>query len=113
LARLREEVCLGCGLCVRACPEDRIRLVSRTGRTITPLDTAHLAVVMAVERGKLQHLIFDNRALFSHRAMAAVLGAVLRLPQVKRAMASRQLKSRYLETLIRKVDGGFADGPGS
>ena len=29
---------------------------------------------MAIERGKLQHLIFDNHALASHRAMAAILG---------------------------------------
>ena len=55
---------------------------------------------MAVERGKLQHLIFDNHALTSHRAMAAVLGAILRLPPIKRTMASGQLGSRYLERLI-------------
>ncbi len=103
VARLREEVCLGCGLCVRSCREGLIRLVSRPERVITPLNTAHLAVVMAVERGKLQNLIFDNRALFSHRAMAAILGAILRLPPVQQAMASRQMKSRYLETLIRRM----------
>ncbi|HOI73748.1 MAG TPA: 4Fe-4S dicluster domain-containing protein [Syntrophales bacterium] len=102
-ARLREEICLGCGVCVRACREGLIRLTSRPERVITPLNTAHLAVVMAVERGKLQNLIFDNRALFSHRAMAAILGAILRLPPVQQAMASRQMKSRYLETLIRRM----------
>ncbi len=109
-AQLRAEVCLGCGLCVRACPESRIRLVSRPERVITPLDTAHLAVVMAVERGKLQDLIFDNRALFSHRAMAAILGTILRMPPVTQVMASRQMKSRYLETLIGRMknDGGIA-----
>jgi hypothetical protein len=32
--------------------------------------------------------------------MAAVLGAILQLSPVKRAMASRQLGSRYLEKLI-------------
>jgi len=110
-ARLREEVCLGCGLCVRACPEKRIALVSRPERVITPLDTAHLAVVMAVERGMLQHLIFDNRALFSHRAMAAILGVILRLPPVKQAMASRQVKSRYLEALMRRMKDGWTAGP--
>ncbi|MGV8079844.1 MAG: 4Fe-4S dicluster domain-containing protein [Syntrophales bacterium] len=110
IARLREEVCLGCGLCVRACPEGKVRLVSRPERVITPLNSAHLAVVMAVERGKLQDLIFDNRALFSHRAMAAILGVILRLPPVKQAMASRQMKSRYLEALIRRMkdNGGIA-----
>jgi hypothetical protein len=42
-------------------------------------------------------LIFDNQALFSHRALAAVLGVILQLPPLKQAMASEQLKSRYLE----------------
>jgi hypothetical protein len=57
---------------------------------------------MAVERGKLQNLIFDNRALWHHRAMAAILGVILRLPPVHRAMASRQMKSRYLLSLIER-----------
>jgi hypothetical protein len=41
--------------------------------------------------------------LLSHRALAAVLGVILNLPPVKRAMASRQLKSRYLEALLERV----------
>jgi hypothetical protein len=57
---------------------------------------------MATERGKLQNLIFDNQVLWSHRALAALLGAILALPPVKRIMASRQMKSRYLETLCRR-----------
>jgi hypothetical protein len=87
---------------VRACPEKYIALKSRPRRVITPLNAVHMTVSMAIERGKLQHLIFDNQALVSHRAMAAILGAILRLPPVKQAMASRQMKSRYLETLIRR-----------
>lgn len=57
---------------------------------------------MAIERGKLQDLVFDNQALASHRAMAAVLGVILKLPPVKRVLASRQLKSRYLEALLAR-----------
>lgn len=102
ISRLHEDVCIGCGLCVRACTESHIVLKSRPRRVITPLNAAHLTVAMAIERGKLQNLIFDNRALFSHRAMAVILGVILRLPPVKQAMASRQMKSRYLEALIRR-----------
>ena len=58
---------------------------------------------MAIERGKLQNLIFDNQVLFSHRALAAVLGVILKLPPIKQALASRQVKSRYLETLLKKM----------
>ena len=100
--KLNEETCLGCGLCVRSCPADAIRLESRPKRVITPLNSTHRAVVMAIERGKLQNLIFDNRLLTSHRAMAAILGVILKLPPIKQMMASRQMKSRYLETLIER-----------
>ena len=103
MARVDQSVCLGCGVCVRTCPKQSIRLDSRPERVVTPVDGAHRAVVMAIERGKLQDLVFDNRALWSHRAMAAILGAILKLPPIQRAMATRQVKSVYLERLMARV----------
>ena len=100
-ARLNEEICLGCGVCVRTCNRQALKLESRPQRIITPVNSTHRVVEMAIERGKLQNLIFDNHALLSHRAMAAILGVILKLPPLKQAMASQQMKSRYLETLIR------------
>ncbi len=99
-ARLDEDLCLGCGVCVPACPEGGITLIPRKERVITPVDSVRRTVAMAVERGTLQHLVFDNHAVVSHRAMAAVLGAILQLPPVKRSMARDQLGSRYLDRLI-------------
>lgn len=99
-AKLDASVCLGCGVCVRACPKASLRLLPRPARVFTPVDTAQRAVCMAIERGQLQNLLFDHQALASHRAMAAVLGVILRLPPLKQAMASRQLKSRYLDRLL-------------
>ncbi|HPA73058.1 MAG TPA: 4Fe-4S dicluster domain-containing protein [Spirochaetota bacterium] len=99
-AALNAEICLGCGVCVRACAAGALRLDSREERVITPVNSIHRVVLMAIERGKLQNLIFDNQALVSHRAMAAILGAILKLPPVKRIMASRQMKSKYLEKLL-------------
>ena len=103
-ASLNKDTCLGCGLCVRACQEGSLKLKSLPQRVITPLNGAHRAVVMAIERGKLQHLIFDNRVLFSHRALAALLGVILKLPPVKQILAMKQVKSRYLETLISYME---------
>ena len=104
MARLEEDLCLGCGLCIRACPKDCIHLESRKKRVITPLNGTHRVVLMAIERGTLEHLIFDNRVLLSHRALAAVLGVILKLPPLKRALASKQVKSRYLEALINRME---------
>jgi ferredoxin len=100
--RLNEDTCLGCGVCVRVCPTAAIKMKNRGKRIITPVSSVHKTVMMAIERGGLEHLIFDNRALFSHRAMAAVLGAVLKLPPVKKLMASEQIKSRYFGKLLEK-----------
>jgi ferredoxin len=100
-ARVDEDLCLGCGVCVRACSgEGGLSLEPRAERVITPVDSTHRTVLMAIERGKLPQLIFDNHALTSHRAMAAILSVILRLPPVKQAMASRQVRSRYLVSLI-------------
>lgn len=103
-ARLNTTICLGCGVCIRGCTEDSLSLEPLPQRVITPLNGVHKAVVMAIERGKLQHLIFDNQVLFSHRALAAVLGVILKLPGVKQVMASQQVKSRYMERLVSYVE---------
>jgi ferredoxin len=99
---LDESRCLGCGVCVAACPDSRIRLRPRTERVITPVNAAHKTVLMAIERGRLHDLVFDNQAHLSHRAMAAILGVILALPPVKQALASRQLRSRYLARLLSR-----------
>ena len=103
-AILTEERCLGCGVCVRNCASKSIILKSRKVRVLTPLNGVHKAVVMAIERGNLQHLIFDNRVLFSHRALSAVLGVLLKLPPIKQAMASQQIKSRFFEKVIQRLE---------
>ncbi|NNK93832.1 MAG: 4Fe-4S dicluster domain-containing protein [Desulfobacterales bacterium] len=103
LSRLSEDLCLGCGLCVRACPEKAVTLKPRKKRVITPINSAHRSVVMAIERGKLQHLIFDNRVLWSHRALAALFGVIFTLPPIKQVLANKQLQSRYLEAILAKM----------
>jgi ferredoxin len=95
--------CLGCGVCVGTCPKEGVTLHPRKERVITPVNSVHRAVMMAIERGKLQNLIFDNRALWSHRAMGAICGVILRSPPLAQALASRQVKSRYLEYLITHI----------
>ncbi len=103
-AVVEEQNCLGCGVCARNCPRQALIMQARPQRVITPVNSVHKAVLMAIERGKLQHLLFDNQVLFSHRALAAVTGAILKLPPVKRVLASEQIGSRYLGAMAAKYD---------
>jgi Na+-translocating ferredoxin:NAD+ oxidoreductase RNF subunit RnfB len=99
-AKLDEQMCLGCGVCVRNCDRDAIELQPRAERVITPVNSVHRSVLMALERDKLQNLIFDNQALASHRAMAAILGAILKMPIFKQRLAQRQMRSRYFDRVM-------------
>lgn len=103
-AAIDEELCLGCGVCSRNCRIGALTMQARASRVITPVNSTHKAVLMAIERGKLQNLIFDNQVLASHRALAAMLGVILKLSPVKRALASEQIGSRYLGALCSKYD---------
>lgn len=102
VAVIDKEVCLGCGVCVRSCPTNAIELVKRAARVITPVNSTHRFVLQAIEKGTLQNLIFDNQAFANHRAMAAVLGVILKLPPLKQMMARKQFKSIYLDKLLSK-----------
>ncbi len=102
-AVINKEICLGCGICVRSCPTKCLFLERREQQVITPVNSAHRLVLMAIERGKLQNLIFDNQAFASHRMMAAILSVILKLPPVKQIMSSKQMKSVYLERMLRNV----------
>jgi len=101
--RINEEICLGCGICVKTCSKNSITLKRRKEQIITPVNSVHRIVLMAIEKGKLQDLIFDNQAFGSHRVMAAILAVILKLPPIKQMMASKQMKSIYLEKLFKRI----------
>jgi len=100
-AIINEEICLGCGICVKNCSKKSMYLKHRDIEILTPVNTTHRIVLQAIETGKLQELIFDKKALSNHRAMAAILSVILKLPPLKQALASKQMKSVYLDKLLK------------
>ena len=94
--------CLGCGICAAECPQAAIVMERRSRGVLTPLNTAHRTVLMAIERGRLQHLITDNRIMYDHRSLTTVLGVILGLPLMQQTLAGNQLGSRCLERLMTR-----------
>ena len=84
-------------------PAWSLTLRSRPERVITPLNSLHRVVVMAIERGDLQDLIFDNRVLWNHRALAPCSASSCSCRRSSRRWRAEQMKSRYLEYLITHV----------
>ena len=99
-AVLDPDICLGCGVCARNCSVKAITMKRRSQQVITPVNSTHRFVLQAIEKGTLANLIFDNQAFANHRALAAALSAILELSPVKQALASKQLKSVYLDRLL-------------
>jgi ferredoxin len=96
------ERCIGCGVCVDACPQRELRLGRRPDPPRVPANTIDRVVRMALERGNLGHL-FDEGAGRGARLLNDLLGAVLRLGPVARALASEQVKSRFVRSALKTV----------
>lgn len=99
-----ENRCLGCGICAKNCFRGALKLNRREQRLLTPVNSTHRIVLNAIETGTLQNLAFDAPELWSHRIMGNIFGAILHLSPVQQALASKQMKSKYLARLIAGKD---------
>lgn len=68
---------------------------------LTPEDTLERVLRMALGRGNLHSLLFDEEdgptSALAHR----LVGAIERLPAARRAMLDEQLKSRFVSFLCK------------
>lgn len=91
--------CVGCGVCALSCSSDSMHLEPREKRVFHPEDTFERIILQHLEQGNLQNLIFSNPQSGSHAFMRGLVGGFLKLPPVKRALASDRWRSTFLSRM--------------
>ena len=100
-AQIENELCLGCGVCYSACKFEGLKMKAREQRVLTPEGTFDRIVSMAIERGKVADLLFDEPENLSFRALGRILHILENSPPAKALLAIKPLKSAFLNTLVK------------
>ncbi|MBT7902571.1 4Fe-4S dicluster domain-containing protein [Candidatus Woesearchaeota archaeon] len=96
-----EKSCIGCGVCTRFCPKTCLKMDRRKELNFTPVDSFDRFVRTAMNQGRLQNLIFDNRSLWTHNMLRRFLKFIFELGPAKRAIANHQLQSRFIGLITK------------
>lgn len=99
-AVLDTDLCLGCGVCYTQCRSGAIRMRSREQRVFTPETTFDMIGHMAIERGKVAEILFEDPERVSHRVVGRLLRLLENSPPWKAAMAVRPLRSAFLNAIF-------------
>jgi ferredoxin len=97
---LDEDLCLGCGVCAGACRNHALSMQRTDHRRPVPENSVERALRMALERGRLPHLLFDPNAGRGSRFLNRALQILGRFPPAERLMASEQLHSRFVDRVL-------------
>ena len=99
-AVVNDGLCLGCGVCYSVCRSGAVRMKSRPQRVFTPETTFDMIGHMAIERGKVAEILFEDPERLSHRAIGRLLRLLEKSPPWKAARAVRPLRSVFLNGLF-------------
>jgi ferredoxin len=100
-AVLDEGLCLGCGVCATACANGGVTFQPRPQRAYTPEDMYDKTVSMAIERGKLADVIFEQPEKLGYRAMKRIVQAIEMSSPVQAALAVAPLRSAFLNGVVK------------
>ncbi|MFL5303220.1 MAG: 4Fe-4S dicluster domain-containing protein, partial [Anaeromyxobacteraceae bacterium] len=93
--------CIGCGVCAGACGKSALAM-ARASRPAVPANTVEKAVRMALERNRLADLLVDEGAGLGSKFLHRAIDAILRLPPAQAALASEQVRSRFVSAALRR-----------
>ena len=99
-ARVNGDTCLGCGVCINHCKTGDLQLKPQPRRVYTPESMMEKMMIQALERGKLQNLLFDDPTRLTHRVGGALVNLLMKLPPTQAVLAQGQLKSKFAHLLV-------------
>jgi ferredoxin len=94
------ERCIGCAVCVGVCRSGALSMRRRPDVPEVPANGLERVVRMALERGQLGQLLFDQGESRGARFLGEVLSALGQLPVAQQALAHEQLRSRFVRFLL-------------
>lgn len=97
------ELCIGCGVCATTCKQQAIVMERRAEPSHVPENTIERVVRQMIEHGRLADLLFDENESRGTAFLNHALHAITRLPAAERALASEQLKSRFVQFVLRNA----------
>lgn len=109
-AHIDERICLGCGICYRACNKGALHLEERKEKVILPEHGMEKLIRIAIERGKLQDMLFDNVYSTRDRVLRRIFGVIFKRHWVKNLLLSdRILKRIVMSTMDRAEKRGLPE----
>jgi ferredoxin len=106
--RIDLDRCIGCGICADECRNDAMHMTRRERQPHIPVNTVERTVRMALERGRLADLLVDQGASRGSKFLGSVVKALTRLPIAERALASEQVRSRFVRAALQRVQAPVA-----
>ena len=97
------ELCIGCGVCATTCPQGGIRMERRAEPRHVPKNSIERVVRQMLERGRLADLLFDESDSRGAAFLNHVVKAITKLPPAERALASKQVQSRFVRFVMKNA----------
>ncbi|MGB5544981.1 MAG: 4Fe-4S dicluster domain-containing protein [Polyangiales bacterium] len=94
------ELCIGCGVCATTCKQHAISMERREQPSHVPENTIERVVRQMVERGRLADLLFDESESRGAAFLNHAVQAITKLPPAQRALASDQVRSRFVQFVV-------------
>jgi ferredoxin len=95
-----KNICFGCGVCSSACKSGAISLEPRSKRVFTPETIFDRIALMAIERGKLANLLFEDPTNLSHLILGRLVNILEKSPPFKAMIAIKPLRSAFLSKIV-------------